>query len=71
MTKLSDWTMKAGSGNEEIAGYVYQQTFKGNTSRTWLSGASQAIAFSIVRKRLGIDWCRAYTIENGNRVVLA
>lgn len=71
MTKLSDWTMKAGNGTEEIAGYVYQTTFKGHTSRTWLSGASQTIAFAIVRKRLGIDWCRAFTIEGDRRVVLA
>ncbi len=71
MTTMKNWTMRAGTGSEMVAGFVLQTTTKGFTSRQWMDGASRAIAFSIAKRRLNVDWCREFTIENGQRVVLA
>lgn len=71
MAKMIEWTMRAGRGTEEVSGYVYKQIIDDVASRTWLPGVSQRGAFFIAGKQEGVRWCRAYTIENGVRVILA
>ena len=67
MGTFKGWTMRAGRGDETVAGYV----IAANGTMEWLGEISQSGAFAIVRKRGAVDWCRAYTVENGQRVVLA
>jgi len=71
MTELTNWSMRAGRGNEEIHGWVYQQTIGGQISRTVIPTTNEEIAFAIARSKPGLIWLRAYTIENGIKVVLA